>query len=556
MASQNIYTPSVNSYEPAFPYQIQIGDTKTQGVCNVYFVLSDYNLRADIGFVHASVIQASTNYNVVDTGMDQTGEIKTAAGIILNLPIQEVNGKQGLYYVTISGDYINDSNKGWNIGSLYKIQLRLTEKEIKCDAADAQTQIAWLNVNASKFSEWSTTITTKAIGADTLEIPVFNQPFLTSPNLDIVGAYSNEDPSEKMYSARVQTYQLEQLLDDSGIIYKDSLDSSSKFSYSATKNLQDGDYKVRVTIITINKHSFIKDYSIKIQAESSTELQNLTLASLPEGRGFEEDEGCIALKIVSSVPDDTYQGTLRIRRASEKDNFTNWEDIYEIKCDTATNVADIPLFKDFTVESGTYYKYGLQEITWSGSQVTRSKMKMTDEISRLFEYTFLVGAGGRQLKLRYDLNLNNFQKTYSDVITPTIGGKYPFITRVGSADYYNFSMSGKISFSMDENNLFLPKDFAHGYTASSVVDQYDFTYERKFRDEVYKFLTDGKPKLFKSPSEGNLVVRLSSVSMSPVNNLSRLIYNFSATATELDEATVVSYKKYDFISELDTTILN
>ena len=360
-----------------------------------------------------------------------------------------------------------------------------------------------------------------------------------------------------MYSARITLCDnANTVLEDSGILYKDSFDTTSKFSYSFKTNLDKAIYKIKVTITTQNKHTYVKDYTIEADPQESEFLSDIYLSTVSLMRGYEEDEGCIILQVRSNNAADTYQGTLRIRRASDKDGFFKWEDIHEIQCQESTKITDIDDFMDLTVESGVYYKYGLQEITKdSEGRIIRSKLKIMDEVQRVFEYSFLLGAGGRQLKLKYDNTINNFQKTYSDVITPTIGGKYPFVTRVGSADYYSFQISGKISFSMDENNLFIDKDFLHGYTKNTAISQYDYTYEREFRNQVYAFLTDAKPKLFKSPTEGNILVRISNVSLSPEAGLSRLIYNFSATATEIDEASLEKYKKYEFIPDLNTSLL-
>ena len=143
MASHTIYAPTVNSYEPAFNYE---------GACRVYFVLSDYNIRSDVQYVHASVVKASTNHNVVNTARDSSNKVFTNAGIILNLDIHEADGKHGLYYTEIKSDYIYDNKAGWNIGSIYRIQLRLTKEE--CLGGDANAQTTWLNDKAGMFSEW------------------------------------------------------------------------------------------------------------------------------------------------------------------------------------------------------------------------------------------------------------------------------------------------------------------------------------------------------------------------------------------------------------------
>ena len=74
-------------------------------------------------------------------------------------------------------------------------------------------------------------------------------------------------------------------------------------------------------------------------------------------------------------------------------------------------------------------------------------------------------------------------------------------------------------------------------------------YERMFREKLYKFLYDGKVKLFKSPTEGNILIRLTDISFEPLNELGRVLYSFSATATEVDEANFKNYLKYGIVTD-------
>ena len=69
-------------------------------------------------------------------------------------------------------------------------------------------------------------------------------------------------------------------------------------------------------------------------------------------------------------------------------------------------------------------------------------------------------------------------------------------------------------------------------------------YEKFFRDKVTDFLYDGKIKLFRSPTEGNMLVRLMDISLSPNQQLGRLVYSFSATVYEIDKPTFENYLKY------------
>ena len=49
--------------------------------------------------------------------------------------------------------------------------------------------------------------------------------------------------------------------------------------------------------------------------------------------------------------------------------------------------------------------------------------------------------------------------------------------------------------------------------ATNRLEGYNFSLERQFKLEVLDWLNNGKPKLFKSPSEGIYLVRIMNVSM-------------------------------------------
>lgn len=59
--------------------------------------------------------------------------------------------------------------------------------------------------------------------------------------------------------------------------------------------------------------------------------------------------------------------------------------------------------------------------------------------------------------------------------------------------------------------------------------------ERKFREKAMDWLTDGKPKLFRSETEGNMIVILSGVSFAPLERTNRAVYTLSCTVTEIAE---------------------
>jgi hypothetical protein len=59
------------------------------------------------------------------------------------------------------------------------------------------------------------------------------------------------------------------------------------------------------------------------------------------------------------------------------------------------------------------------------------------------------------------------------------------------------------------------------------------------------YLYSDNPKLFRSTPEGNVLVRLTNVNLTPNQQLSRMIYDFSCDVTEIGEASIDNYKLYN-----------
>mgnify|MGYP003304182359 CR=1 FL=1 len=74
---------------------------------------------------------------------------------------------------------------------------------------------------------------------------------------------------------------------------------------------------------------------------------------------------------------------------------------------------------------------------------------------------------------------------------------------------------------MDEEKLFLTEeefsigDFAKNKTTNLIGK--NISNERIFKLKVLEWLTDGNPKIFRSPTEGNFIVRLINCSLTPTD---------------------------------------
>lgn len=197
------------------------------------------------------------------------------------------------------------------------------------------------------------------------------------------------------------------------------------------------------------------------------------------------------------------------------------------------------VWKDWSVEQGVKYIYAVSQY----HNNTYSERKTSAAYMAEFEDMFL-SDGEKQLKIKYDPKVSSFKETIPEQKTDTIGSQYPFFFRNGKVRYKEIPISGLISYLSDDDELFMDKrelglisindidEENDAHQATTELIDYNFSAERKFKLSVLEWLNNGKIKLFRSPTEGNYVVRLMNTSLSPNDSLSRLIHTFSSTGYE------------------------
>jgi hypothetical protein len=80
--------------------------------------------------------------------------------------------------------------------------------------------------------------------------------------------------------------------------------------------------------------------------------------------------------------------------------------------------------------------------------------------------------------------------------------------------------------------------------------------ERKFREKVEEFLNDFSYKLYKSPTEGNIVIGLLNISLTPDKTLGRMTCTFTGTAYEVLENTIENLNEVGIINIGEFTTLS
>ena len=360
------------------------------------------------------------------------------------------------------------------------------------------------------------------------------------------------DPNETEY---VQSYCINlydednNLVESSGNIYP----NNNTFNYTFKARLNQGDdYYFYVDYTTISQYKERVEYDFCIIDVAPAALQG-TLSAIPD-----DENGCMYVQFKDSGSGSSATVDVLIRRSSSKDNFTFEDDMYIIKNYQWTGNNSFT-YADKTIENGIFYKYTAQIIDaqgFLGTAVTTDKQL----VSTNYAY---INSEDKQLALKFDTTISSLKKILTESVTNTLGAKYPFVKRNGDVNYYQFPISGLITYRQDDIDWFtsleeIYQDSVTDHDAynnnHNISNERDYNYEKLYREKVYDFLTDGQVKLFRGPAEGNFLIRLTDVSLTPNQQLGRMVWSFSATATEIADYTIDNLKKYNVLNFVTATI--
>ena len=545
MAATNALYPAViETYMPAF--LIDSGDTE-KDICKVYFSISQYNSFSSIANAQVSVRNQNTNISVLNP-------IKYPCEVMLtNIYIDTSVTTDARYYIKIQKTDMENNN--FRVDEYYKVQIRFTDTEAEPVSMDIPQAIdSWLVTNLDHFSEWSSVCLVRGISKPTLNLldwdPAETRVIDWSvQNTQINGSLTFADPDENetLKSYRIRLYDTDDnLLTDSGDIYTSNYNNENTIAYTFKYNFKvDTDYYFTFEYTTQNLYTETTTYNLSM-IQGNTQSYNLLLTGY-----IRPEDGNIDIQIRRSTDQTPISGNIVVRRSSSKENFTIWEDIHT---EAVLNVQEVDItWSDYTVESGVWYSYCAQVVLPDG---TRGKItEINAPVMIVLDDIFLTTAN-KQLKVKFNPSLSSLKRNINEVKTDTIGSQYPFIKRNGDMDYMSFPIGGLISSEMDENRKFTSKSKLYGENKKYYQDyneQYDINrhsdvvYERAFREAVMDFLYSGNVMLFRSPTEGNYLVRLMDLSFSPENTLGRRLWSFSGTAYEVDSCSIDNYDYYGII---------
>lgn len=399
-----------------------------------------------------------------------------------------------------------------------------------------KVQLAYIDSNGTT-GYYSTVAIVKYTKEPKIEIADLVKGAKNKHIYNYVGKYTTDDPSEKMYSCQFIVYnQKKEVLLDTGEIIHNSLEDESSTEasffaseqYNLIRELDSGkNYYIQFKVVTTGLMELETPLYQIVQSESIPLAKTLVVNA-----ELDFDDGFIEVSM-RNYDNSSLKGKYALSRSSSEDNFKSWHEIMRFSINGAK---EKKIWRDFTFAQGVEYKYAVFMIDEKNNYSTKA---VSEIVLGDFEDTFLFD-GDQQLKVRFDPKVTGFKNTTLESVTNTIGGKYPVFQRNGQVKYKQFSISGLLSHQLDNSGFFLPAlaktkaaDIDGSY--STQLNAENFSAERDFKLEVLDWLSNGKTKIFRSPGEGNYIVKLTNVSLTPNDTVGRLLHSFSATAYEIQE---------------------
>lgn len=600
------YPPIVESWTKT----VVIGDT-----IRVYFSLSAYSNISDIrtDIILVDVVNSQNNESVIDYAANQG-----RAQLITNLQIDNENK----YYIEINTRLVNVEVGGTYKVQLRLCSslISASRSDIQANPLDDAwreyisdySTITLIKVISRPILELK----------QFLDVGTKADYIISTASFSVIGKliFGEDSSDESLSCYKIELYENlnttasdnDTLILNTGYIYPDTKELNTIF-YVVKRDLKNhGNYFMKFTYMTSSDYQETKSYNFTV--EYSTTITTLPPYITTE---LDEEDGSIDVTIEGEAGSN-YKGFFILRRTSSLNNFTEWDDLKYFQNKENTPIAERTV-KDYLIQTGVIYRYqvipmdaagfrGLwadplevpEDLIWDSEEQMWKKNNgdYLNEIFSDFEDIHLEGNAIDRYKMQHNATVSSFQYTVVESKTDTLGGKYPFIRRNGDTYYRQFSLSGLITHFNEndypdeymadnlihnasnsdgsplmedyfnrrirervvDNNENLKNKYDKYYYSDKTLNGYtDYLLEREYRDDVTEFFYENKVRLFRSPTEGNILVKLMNISLSPNEQIKRRVYSIQCTAFETDENTVENCIKYGIWNDdksIFTDVLN
>lgn len=526
MSSTALFAPIVAPIQSAY-----VGDD-----CKIVFTLNDFNTNNDFQFVKCKLTNISANISYGSVSSERVFSKDSCQwsddGKVCTLTLQPPSS-------------YNDIDK------YYQVQIILGETANGPWSAPSKTTlIRRIGAPVISSNDPTENIATIVVSKDRNLTGVSGIVPFSNGSKETIGEYYIE-----VYSGEMRAYRSKNIKNNLGTSFDCKINDCF---------LEAGEYFIRVNFLTLNGYKFY------IQTDLTIEPLLSGLAINAQYSSIENDiaSGGLKLKIMFATSEIQHNTKIKIYRSDDKYSFLNWQDI-----GGTISAGSSFEFVDLFTDPGVGYKYYFEMIDADKKGTIFSDKPVIADVTDIFLTSDDIHAA-----IRYNPNISGLKWVTQESITNSLGGRFPIVRKNGDTYYRQFSLSGTLAF---EEDYYAIKEVMGTDSRNIALNEYAphlFNYERNiyftdseqfnkiktilttkekeycykhFRDIMLSFLTDSKIKLFKSSTEGMILVYLSGVSFTPNKQLGRNIYDFSVTCTEIDEATKENFDKYGILSNND-----
>ena len=482
-----------------------------------------------------------------------TGELLTDDFLLLEMARSKTDNK---YYVNVEEVFLNSVDK-------FQVQVRLIDSEINPVLKDGiRTYEQWVNKNLNSLSGWSQSVIFNIVEEPVLLLDDFvfdpeesieKLTIEETNHLTLSGTFYCENNQLKWWKIKNSSFDSEIIIPKATNILFYDIDYDFKVDASAEAN---ANYPLTIAYMTEKGYyEEVANFSIKVEKKSKAIDDSFTMDIMSIEAKPINNLGLIQVSLDLGTYESSIEhtGYITLYRSDYSSNFTKLEILKVFPYKFISNKSNKIIFQDFLAVSGIPYKYFFDfSYIDTGSQIEKfSPQKETaDSVVLLIEDIYL-NTKDVQVQLIYNAKINSIKHNIQTSITPTLGAKYPRVRRNGQQNYRTFQISGTIALDSNNNTI--------GLNASKIkdnlqnLDSYSINsiMQRFLREEVFSFLLNDSVKLMRTLQEGNVLVQLSDINITPNATLSRNICDFTASATEIADATLESYHKYILQDSID-----
>lgn len=530
-----LYPPYIEGTLPAFCL-----DDKGDGKITIPFAHNKAVSLADIGSLMYVKVKTVQNDVLIGSNSAEWTDTVDSKKVIADGQIEiEVNG-----YSALGGVWQPQ------VGQFYKIQIAYGDKQ-------------------KVVGYYSTVGVIKCTSKPEVTIVDMSEDKVNNNSNLFVGQFKQVeggDVTEKVYSSKFTITDLRgnEIATTGEILHNVENNPNSYTSIDEmyfNRDLEFGEiYKIQYEVVTNNGLEYSSpEYLLTQQKSLTMKLQGTLKAECNTEEGY-VDVSIVGYRDENGV-EEVGNGAFVLSR-EDSSNPGYWDELgrFSLKYESPTKT----IFRDFTIEQGKTYTYSIQQYN---KNKVYSDRKKSNKVYADFDDMFLFD-GKRQLKLQFNPQVSSFKTQLAETRSETIGSKYPFFFRNTRVGYKVFPISGLISMLTDDNQFFttykniLREDFFDDrhhtkHNSRHMPEVYDhhwdinknFTSERLFKLEVLDWFNDGKVKLFKSPGEGNYLVRLMDTSLAPQATVGRMLHTISSTAYECADNSYSNLIQYGIIED-------